>query len=132
LIGPLSVLDDRSRYAVALEQTGTRRGEAVRERLETVFAHSGVPDAMLIAGPRQAVFACWGAGTVFRGGARRRQAARARFLVWLMKQGIRRHFSAIKHPRDPGQSRAFSSVARSEPAAAVQPAAGVAYAELAG
>jgi hypothetical protein len=32
----LLVLDDRSRYAVALEQTGSTRGEAVRERLETV------------------------------------------------------------------------------------------------
>jgi transposase InsO family protein len=36
-IGPLSVLDDHSRYLVALEQTGTTRGEAVRERLEASF-----------------------------------------------------------------------------------------------
>ncbi len=40
-VGPLSILDDKSRYAVALEQTGATRGEAVRERLEGVLAHSG-------------------------------------------------------------------------------------------
>src|SRR5665213_371973 len=47
-IGPLSVIDDHSRYLVALEQTGTIRGEEVRERLEGVFRANGVPQAMLM------------------------------------------------------------------------------------
>ncbi|HEY2468948.1 MAG TPA: hypothetical protein VGI45_14070 [Terracidiphilus sp.] len=47
-IGPLSVLDDHSRYLIALEQTGTTRSEAVRERLEGAFRSCGVPDALLM------------------------------------------------------------------------------------
>jgi hypothetical protein len=33
-IGPLSAIDDHSRYLVALEQTGTTNGDGVRERLD--------------------------------------------------------------------------------------------------
>jgi transposase InsO family protein len=47
-IGPLSVLDDHSRYLVALQQTGTTRAEVVRERLEGVFRSNGLPEAMLM------------------------------------------------------------------------------------
>jgi transposase InsO family protein len=47
-IGPLSVLDDATRYAVALESTGSTRGEAVRECLESTFKTCGLPDAMLM------------------------------------------------------------------------------------
>jgi putative transposase len=47
-VGPLSVLEDASRYAVALEQTGSTRGELVRERLESTFHGCGLPDAMLM------------------------------------------------------------------------------------
>src|SRR5260370_29797159 len=47
-IGPLSVLDDHSRYLVALQQTGTTRSEVVRERLEGIFHSSGLPEAMLM------------------------------------------------------------------------------------
>jgi transposase InsO family protein len=93
-IGPLSVLDDRSRYAVALEQTGTTRGEAVRERLETVFAHSGVPDAMLM----DHGVPWWNTAA---------PSGWTRFLVWLMKQGIRCHFSAIRHPQTQGKVERF-------------------------
>lgn len=84
-IGPLPVLDDHSRYAVALEQTGSTRGEAVRERLEGVFARSGVPEAMLMDHGVP-----WWSSSAPSGWTR--------FLVWLMKQGIRCHFSAIRHP----------------------------------
>ncbi len=40
--GPLSVLDDHSRYAITLAETGSTRAEAVRERLH-VFERCGVP-----------------------------------------------------------------------------------------
>lgn len=46
--GPLSVLDDHSRYLVALEQTSTTRSEVVRERLEGAFRMSGLPEALLM------------------------------------------------------------------------------------
>jgi transposase InsO family protein len=47
-VGPLSVLDDCSRYAVTLFQTGTTRAEAVREQLEQAFTTCGLPQAMLM------------------------------------------------------------------------------------
>lgn len=93
-IGPLSVLDDHSRYAVALEQTGTTRGEAVRERLETVFHHSGLPDAMLM----DHGVPWWNSLA---------PSGWTQFLVWLMKQGIRCHFSAIRHPETQGKVERF-------------------------
>ncbi len=40
-VGPLSVIDDHSRYAIALFQTGTTRAEAVREQLVQA-AHAAV------------------------------------------------------------------------------------------
>ena len=93
-IGPLSVLDDHSRYATALEQTGTTRAEAVRERLEGVFARSGLPEEMLM----DHGVPWW--NTAAPGGW-------TRFLVWLMKQGIGCHFSAIRHPETQGKVERF-------------------------
>lgn len=45
-VGPLSVLDDCSRYAVLLEGTWSTRGEVVRERLESAFQSHGLPEQM--------------------------------------------------------------------------------------
>ena len=47
-VGPLSVIDDHSRYAITLFQTGTTRAEAVREQLVQAFTHCGLPQAMLM------------------------------------------------------------------------------------
>jgi len=47
-VGPLSVIDDHSRYVVALEKTGSTRTEAVQERLERAFVTYGLPEAMLM------------------------------------------------------------------------------------
>jgi transposase InsO family protein len=91
---PAYVLDDRSRYAVALEQTGSTRGEAVRERLESVFERSGVPEAMLM----DHGVPWWNTAA---------PSGWTRFLVWLIKQGIRRHFSAIRHPQTQGKVERF-------------------------
>jgi transposase InsO family protein len=93
-IGPLSVLDDHSRYAVALTQTGSTRGEAVRERLEEIFAEHGVPDAMLM----DHGVPWW---------SRNAPGGWTQFLVWLMKQGIGCHFSAIRHPETQGKVERF-------------------------
>ena len=93
-IGPLSVLDDHSRYVTALEQTGTARGEAVRERLEGVFAANGLPEEMLMDH-----------GVLWWNTAA--PSGWTQFLVWLMKQGIRCHFSAIRHPETQGKVERF-------------------------
>ncbi len=47
VVGPLSVLDDHSRYLLVLQAVWSAHGELVREQLETAFASCGVPEAML-------------------------------------------------------------------------------------
>jgi transposase InsO family protein len=47
-VGPLSVLDDHSRYALALENTGSTQARGVQAVLERVFRESGVPEEMLM------------------------------------------------------------------------------------
>jgi transposase InsO family protein len=93
-IGPLSVLDDHSRYLVALEQTGTTRGEAVRERLEGAFRASGLPDALLMDHGAS----WWNA---------RSPNGWTQLMVWLMQQGIRCYFSGVRHPQTQGKVERF-------------------------
>jgi transposase len=47
-VGPLSVLDDHSRYAPVLQYLRSARAEFVREQLESAFLNCGVPEAMLM------------------------------------------------------------------------------------
>ena len=93
-IGPLSVLDDHSRYLVGLEQTGSTRGEAVRERLEGIFRSHGVPDAMLM----DHGVPWWSA---------RAADGWTQLLVWMMQQGVRCCFSATGHPQTQGKVERF-------------------------
>jgi transposase InsO family protein len=93
-VGPLSVLDDASRYAIALDGTWTTRAEAVRERLETAFTHGGVPDAMLMDHGTP----WWNMQSA--GGW-------TQLTVWLIKQGIRLYFSGIRHPQTQGKVERF-------------------------
>ncbi len=106
-IGPLSVLDDHSRYLIALEQTGTTRVEAVRERLEGVFRGNGLPEAMLM----DHGVPWWGA---------RAAHGWTQLSVWLMKQGVRCCFSGIGHPQTQGKVERFHGAleqARARPGA---------------
>ena len=93
-IGPLSLLDDHSRYLVALEQTGSTGGEVVRERLEGVFLSLGLPDAMLM----DHGVPWWSA---------RASQGWTKLSVWLMKQGLRCYFSGIRHPQTQGKVERF-------------------------
>ncbi len=93
-VGPLSVIDDRSRYAITLFQTGTTRAEAVREQLVQAFTNCGVPDAMLMDHGTP-----WWNGTSAGGWTQ--------FTVWLMKQGLRLHLSGIRHPQTQGKVERF-------------------------
>jgi transposase InsO family protein len=93
-VGPLSVLDDASRYAVALDGTWTTRGEAVQERLQTAFTECGLPDAMLMDHG-----APWWNSQAAGGWTR--------LSVWLMKQGIELLFSGLRHPQTQGKVERF-------------------------
>jgi transposase InsO family protein len=93
-IGPLSVLDDATRYALALEKTGSSRREAVQERLTSTFQACGLPDAMLMDHGcpwwNQQSFGGW-----------------TQLSVWLMKLGIRLYFSGVRHPQTQGKVERF-------------------------
>lgn len=94
-VGPLSVLDDHSRYVLALEALGTTKSGSVREQLEKVFLRCGLPQSMLMdhgvrwwswAGP---------------------EVAPTSLALWLMKQGIRLLWSGIGHPQTQGKVERF-------------------------
>lgn len=94
VIGPLSVLDDHSRYLTVLQAVGSTRAELVREQLESAFTECGVPDAMLMdhGVPWWSAAAPTGATWL---------------TVWLMKQGIRLHWSGYRHPQTQGKVERF-------------------------
>jgi transposase InsO family protein len=93
-IGPLSVLDDCSRYAVLLQGTWSTRGEAVREQLESAFQKHGMPEEMLMDHGIP-----WWSGQGSRGWTR--------LTVWLMKLGVGLRFSGVRHPQTQGKVERF-------------------------
>ena len=93
-VGPLSVLDDHSRYLIALAANGSTHGEPVREQLEEAFQRCGVPEGMLMDH-----------GTPWWG--TRSGTGRTQLSLWLMRQGIRLHWSGIRHPQTQGKVERF-------------------------
>jgi transposase InsO family protein len=89
-VGPLSILDDHSRYVLALQQLGSTQMRGVQAALETTFQQCGVPDAMLMdhGTPWWNPASPWGLTEV---------------AVWMMRQGIRLMFSGIRHPQTQGK-----------------------------
>jgi len=47
-IRPLSVIDDRCRYLIALSATGSTQAAPVREQMEQAFMECGLPEGMLM------------------------------------------------------------------------------------
>jgi transposase InsO family protein len=93
-VGPLSVLDDHSRYLVVLAATGTTRAELVREQLAEAFVRCGVPEAMLMDHGTP----WW--NTQSAGGI-------TGLAIWLMKQGIGLYWSGFRHPQTQGKVERF-------------------------
>ena len=93
-VGPLSVIDDHSRYVIRLAQTGTTRSRAVRAQLEQAFEECGLPESMLMDHGVP-----WWNGTGARGWTE--------LTVWLMGQGIRLHFGRYRHPQTQGKVERF-------------------------
>jgi len=93
-VGPLSVLDDHSRYVVVLAANGNTEGQPVREQLERAFRDCGVPEAMLMDH-----------GTPWW--KRQSPSGRTKLSLWLMRQGIRLCWSGIRHPQTQGKVERF-------------------------
>ena len=93
-MGPLSVLDDHSRYLIVLAANGSTQGEPVRERLEEAFLQCGVPEEMLMDH-----------GTPWWG--MQSSSGQTRLSLWLMRQGIQLNWSGIRHPQTQGKVERF-------------------------
>jgi len=93
-VGPLSVLDDHSRYALALENTGSTQAQGVQAVLERVFRESGVPEEMLMDH-----------GTPWFNTQGR--MGWSQFTVWLMDQDVSLRFSGYQHPQTQGKVERF-------------------------
>ena len=93
-VGPLSVLDDHSRYLIALQAVGSTRSELVREQLETAFLRCGVPEQMLM----DHGVPWWSA---------RSSGGMTELSLWLMRQGVELHWSRVRHPQTQGKVERF-------------------------
>ncbi len=93
-VGPLSVIDDHSRYVVLLSMLGSTLRGPVQEQLEQAFRDCGVPEAMLM----DHGVPWWSA---------RSPSGFTHLSVWLMKQGIDLCWSGIRHPQTQGKVERF-------------------------
>jgi len=93
-VGPLSVLDDHSRYVIVLAANGNTDGRPVREQLESAFRRCGVPEAMLM----DHGIPWW---------SQQAPSGRTKLSLWLMRQGIRLCWSGVRHPQTQGKVERF-------------------------
>ena len=93
-VGPLSVLDDHSRYLIALAANGSTQGEPVRVQLEEAFQRCGVPAGMLMDHGTP----WWSTPS---------PSGQTHLSLWLMRQGIRLHWSGVRHPQTQGKVERF-------------------------
>ena len=90
---PLTILDDHSRYSIALRAMDTEKRIPVQNELTNVFRRFGLPAAMLMDnGPP------W--GTSQKGG-------HTQLEIWLMMLGIRVIHSRPRHPQTNGKDERF-------------------------
>jgi hypothetical protein len=98
----LSVLDDCSRFALALEACPNQRLETVKGQLTGVFQRYGLPHAMLTDnGPP------WG-------NVEDEESRYTRFEVWLIQLGVSLHHGRPYHPQTQGKDERFHRTVEAE------------------
>jgi transposase InsO family protein len=98
----LSVLDDCSRFALALEACPNQQLDTVKERLTGIFRNYGLPHAMLTDnGPP------WG-------NSEDEESRYTRFQVWLIQLGIPLHHGRPYHPQTQGKDERFHRTVEAE------------------
>jgi transposase InsO family protein len=96
---PLTVLDDHSRYALAVEACGDERTETVRARLIALFRRYGLPWELLADnGPP------WGDPP----------AVHTTLTVWLLRLGIAVIHGRPRHPQTQGKEERFHRTLNAE------------------
>lgn len=88
--GPLSILDDYSRYLIGLVQLPANNTSYVRGALQEAFEQYGLPEQMLLdhGKPWYDAVNAWGW---------------TELTVWILRQGVRLTFSRVRHPQTQGK-----------------------------
>ena len=96
----LTVIDDHSRFAVALEACGDERADTVQARLEKAFRHNGLPCAIYVDNGSP-----WGCAVPGRWTC---------LTVWLLKLGIHTLHARPYHPQARGKNERFHRTLKAE------------------
>lgn len=99
---PLTVIDDHSRYNLALRAIANTRATTVQAALTTVFRRYGLPVRMNMDNGSP-----WGSPSGDSRGL-------SRFSLWLVRLGIRVSFSAPAHPQTNGKDERFHRSLKAE------------------
>ncbi len=91
----LTLLDDHSRFWLAVEACANQRNQRVKERLREVFGRYGLPQRILCDNGSP-----WGSAES--------ACPYTEFSVWLLRLGVEVIHGRVYHPPDPRQSRRFS------------------------
>lgn len=89
-VGPLSILDDHSRYLLLLRHLGSTRITGVQDSLKETFHCCGMPDSMLM----DHGIPWWNGGSPW---------GLTELSVWIMRLGIRLIYSGVCHPQTQGK-----------------------------
>ena len=98
---PLTLLDDHSRFSLAIEACDNERGATVKERMIEVFQRYGLPARINVDnGPP------WGSP--------RNPGEVTELSIWLIRLGIRISFSRPRHPQTNGKIERFHRSLKAE------------------
>ena len=97
---PLTVLDDHSRYSLALEACSDEKTLTVRQRLTRIFEHYGLPHKMLMDNGSP-----WGSD---------KQHIFTPLTMWLIRQGVGVTHSRPYHPQTLGKDERFHRTFKAE------------------
>lgn len=98
---PLTVLDDHSRFNLAIQACDNQRYLTVRERLTGIFRRYGLPVRINTDNGQP-----WGAS--------RQPGQLTDLAIWLIRQGIRLSFSRPYHPQTNGKDERFHRTLKAE------------------
>jgi transposase InsO family protein len=90
----LTLLDDHSRFSLAIEACANQRSETVKERLRMVFGRYGLPERILCDNGTP-----WGSAEA--------ACPYTEFSVWLLRLGVEVIHGRVYHPQTQGKEERF-------------------------